>query len=103
MFGVPTEEEFVNDAAATRAHGTGAGWTLFAVLAGLAGFVAWAALLQIEEVTRGLGRVVPTSDVQIVQSLEGGIAAGIAVREGDRVRAGDVLVRIDDTTADAER
>ena len=103
MFGAPLEEDFVNDATATRAGGASAAWLLVAVMGGIAAFLAWAAMSEIEEVTRGEGRVVPSTDVQVVQSLEGGIVSQIAVTEGDLVTAGDVLVRIDDTGAAAER
>ncbi|MFB9149374.1 HlyD family type I secretion periplasmic adaptor subunit [Roseovarius ramblicola] len=105
MFGPRTEEDFVNDATADRPRGRGRGpWLLLLLIAGgIAAFVAWAALYRIEEVTRGTGRVVPTSQIQVVQSLEGGIVAEIGVREGDVVRKGDVLMRIDDTSAGAER
>jgi adhesin transport system membrane fusion protein len=58
---------------------------------------------EIEEVTRGMGRVVPSTELQVVQSLEGGIVAGLEVFEGQMVEAGDILVRIDDTRAGAER
>jgi membrane fusion protein, adhesin transport system len=55
----------------------------------------------LDEVTRGEGRIVPSSREQVIQSLEGGILAELAVREGDVVDAGDVLLRIDDTRSGA--
>ena len=71
-------------------------------LAGLVfAFIAWAAFAVIEEVTRGEGRIIPASKIQIVQNLEGGIIEELNVREGDRVAAGDVLLRIDPTQADS--
>jgi len=76
---------------------------LLVIAGGLAAFLAWAALYEIEEVTSGTGRVVPSRQIQVVQSLEGGIVSAIAVREGDPVQEGDVLMRIDDTSAGAER
>ncbi|WP_159980532.1 MULTISPECIES: HlyD family efflux transporter periplasmic adaptor subunit [unclassified Novosphingobium] len=70
---------------------------LWAVLACIAVAVAWAALARIDEVTRGEGRVVPVSRMQKIQSLEGGILGDLLVREGDLVRRGQPLVRLDRT------
>lgn len=103
MFGPPVDEEFVNTPSSRPPQGSGRGGkTLLAVLvAGIAGFLVWAATYEVEEVTRGLGQVVPSSQIQVVQSLEGGIVSDIAVREGDLIEAGAELIRIDDTTAGA--
>ena len=57
----------------------------------------WAAVAQVDEVTRGEGRVIPTSQLQIVQAVDGGVVENLPVREGDVVYAGDVLLRIDPT------
>ncbi|WGF87327.1 HlyD family type I secretion periplasmic adaptor subunit [Marinivivus vitaminiproducens] len=62
-------------------------------------FVAWAAVARLDEVTRGDGRVVPSRQVQVVQNQEGGIVTELAVREGDMVEAGQVLLRLDNVTA----
>jgi len=59
--------------------------------------VIWAAFAQIDEVTKGEGRVIPSSQLQILQSLDGGVVEDILVKEGDVVQAGQVLVRIDPT------
>ncbi|MGR3435769.1 MAG: HlyD family type I secretion periplasmic adaptor subunit [Shimia sp.] len=74
---------------------------LLAVVAVLGAVLAWAWLARIDEVVRAPGRVVPAAQIQVVQSLEGGIVAAIAVREGQAVAAGDLLVEIDDTGAGA--
>ncbi len=60
-------------------------------------FIFWANYAELEEVTRGQGRVIPSSKKQIVQSLEGGIVKSLLVREGDRVKKGQTLLVIDDT------
>ncbi|WP_445004092.1 HlyD family type I secretion periplasmic adaptor subunit [Halomonas mongoliensis] len=60
-------------------------------------FIAWAAWAEIDEVTRGEGRVVPLTRMQTIQSLEGGILAELLVRRGERVEAGQPLLRLDDT------
>ncbi len=59
--------------------------------------LVWASVAQIDEVTRGEARVVPTSQVQIVQSVDGGVVELLAVKEGDVVNAGQLLLRIDAT------
>ena len=68
-------------------------------LAGLALLLLliWAAFAPIDEVTRGQARVVPTSQVQIVQSVDGGVVEEILVHEGQIVEAGQLLVRVDPT------
>lgn len=57
----------------------------------------WAYFGRLDEVTVGSGKVVPSSREQVVQSLEGGILDEIRVREGDEVRTGQVLARLDKT------
>ncbi|MEL7524179.1 MAG: HlyD family type I secretion periplasmic adaptor subunit [Pseudomonadota bacterium] len=93
------DETFANDVREALARRTNAGiWgLLFAVLLLLGAFVAWAYFAEIEEVTTGDGRVIPSSQLQVVESLEGGLVAEIFVKEGDVVDAGEPLVRIDDT------
>jgi membrane fusion protein, adhesin transport system len=59
----------------------------------------WASVSNLEEVTRGNARIVPTSREQLVQSLEGGIVAELLVKEGQSVEKGQALVRIDATKA----
>jgi len=58
--------------------------------------VVWAALFKIEEVTKGVGKVIPVSREQVIQSLDPGVLADMHVREGDHVTKGQVLLRIDD-------
>ena len=57
----------------------------------------WASVGHIDEVVRGQGKVVPSRQVQVVQSLDGGIVEEILVRPGERVEMGQVLLRIDPT------
>jgi adhesin transport system membrane fusion protein len=59
--------------------------------------IIWAAIAKIDEVTRGEGRVIPSSQLQIIQSVDGGVVEEIRVHEGQTVNAGDVLLRIDPT------
>ncbi|MEE9332136.1 MAG: HlyD family type I secretion periplasmic adaptor subunit [Methylophilaceae bacterium] len=61
--------------------------------------VAWAGFTKIDEITRGEGRVIPSQQVQIVQSYDGGIVSELLVHEGETVIKGQPLVRIDQTRA----
>jgi adhesin transport system membrane fusion protein len=62
-------------------------------------FFAWASWATLDEVTRGEGRVIPSTQVQVVQNQEGGIVSQLLVREGQIVEAGQVLLRIDNVRA----
>lgn len=72
---------------------------LFIVAAFFILFFAWASWAELEEVTRGDGKVIPSSQVQVVQNLEGGIVAEITVHEGAIVDRGQVLLRIENVRA----
>lgn len=100
MFGNSTDDEFANDiaAGATAARGASYWPLLLALLAGIIAFVVWAWQAEIEEITSGQGRVIPSGSVQIVQTLEGGIVSEISVSEGQIVEKGQALVKIDDTS-----
>ncbi len=65
-------------------------------------FVIWASFTQLDRSVRGQGRVVPSSRLQVVSNLEGGIISEILVRSGQDVRAGAPLVRLDPTLSTAE-
>jgi membrane fusion protein, adhesin transport system len=68
-------------------------WAMLLVLV----LIIWAAFAKIDEVTRGDAKVIPSSQLQIVQSVDGGVVEEIKVHEGQTVNAGDVLLRIDPT------
>ncbi len=65
----------------------------------LAVFIAWTHYAILDEVTRGMGQVIPSQRVQIIQNLEGGILEEIMVRESQIVEKGDILVRISNEVA----
>tara|TARA_B100001250_G_scaffold228779_1_gene196390 strand:+ start:13573 stop:14541 length:969 start_codon:yes stop_codon:yes gene_type:complete len=60
-------------------------------------FFIWASNAELEEVTRGQGKVIASSKLQVIQNLEGGIIQDIIVKTGQKVRKGDLLVKFDDT------
>ncbi|MCO7568764.1 HlyD family type I secretion periplasmic adaptor subunit [Pseudomonas chlororaphis] len=59
--------------------------------------LVWAKLAVLQEVTMGEGKAIPSSKVQVIQNLEGGIVTEIFVREGQMVDKGQTLLRLDDT------
>ncbi|WP_342622923.1 HlyD family type I secretion periplasmic adaptor subunit [Pseudomonas alkylphenolica] len=59
--------------------------------------LTWAWFAVLDEVTMGEGKAIPSSKVQVIQNLEGGIVTEIFVREGQMVNKGDTLLRLDDT------
>ncbi len=65
-------------------------------------FVVWAAWAELDEVTRGDGKVIPSRQIQVIQNLEGGILADLFVREGQIVDEGQVLLRIDNVRAESD-
>jgi membrane fusion protein, adhesin transport system len=70
---------------------------LWVIAAFIVIMLAWASLAIVDEFTRGEGKIVPSSDLQIVQNLEGGILADLMVSVGDIVNRGQPLLQIDDT------
>jgi adhesin transport system membrane fusion protein len=59
------------------------------------GFVTWANFALIDEIARGSGEIIPSGENQIVQNLEGGIVEEILVYEGEEVKKGQILLKID--------
>ncbi|MBX7513694.1 HlyD family type I secretion periplasmic adaptor subunit [Qipengyuania sp. GH38] len=68
---------------------------------GIALLFAWAAFAQVDQITRGTGKVIPSSKAQLVQPAEPAVVAEILVRNGQSVKKGDLLVRLDDTQSSA--
>ncbi|EGA71704.1 HlyD family secretion protein [Vibrio sinaloensis DSM 21326] len=95
----PTELDYVDDKTAALLLNTPNSarimlWimVIFFILAGV-----WASWAQIDKVTVGQGKVVPSSQIQVVQNLEGGLIKDILVQEGQKVEKGQQLLLIDDT------
>lgn len=72
---------------------------LYSVGAVLGVLLLWAAITRVDEVTQGEGKVIPSKQVQVVQSFDGGIISELLVTVGQLVKIGDPLVRIDETRA----
>lgn len=70
---------------------------LIAIIALLTSGAVWAHFAVLDEVKRGAGRVIPSRQMQVVQSLEGGIIKKILVQEGDTVQEGQPVVQLDNT------
>ncbi|WP_417614684.1 HlyD family type I secretion periplasmic adaptor subunit [Oceanisphaera sp.] len=91
--------DYTNDTAAavllnTPRAGKALLWTML-VFVGVA--LGWAYFAELEEVTSGMGKVIPSSQIQVVSNLEGGIVRELYVREGQQVEKGQALLLIDDT------
>ena len=76
--------------------------TLFSLLILVATLVAWSVVAQLDIVATAPGKLVPLSQVKVIQAPEPGVVSAILVNEGDRVRAQQVLMRLDATLAAAE-
>jgi adhesin transport system membrane fusion protein len=81
--------------AATRAF-------LWLSVALVVGFLAWAAIGRLDIVAVAVGEVIPSTQLKSIQHLEGGIVQAIRVREGEKVRAGQPLVELEQTQSDAD-
>ena len=95
--GAVTDVDLINDLRETilvqSPRGGSAIIWLTLVLMGL--LLYWASISEVEEVTRGNGKVIPSSQIQVIQNLEGGILAETYVHEGDIVQKGQLLMRLD--------
>jgi adhesin transport system membrane fusion protein len=91
----PTELDFMTETSAATLEEPGilSHGILWGTFICLVIVILWANVAEIDEVARAEGRVIPSSDIQIIQNLEGGIMA----KAGESVTAGQTLVRMDDT------
>ena len=80
---------------------SGAKRLIVTAAAGIAILFAWAAFAQVDQITRGIGKVIPSSKAQLVQPSEAAVVSEILVRNGQSVKKGDLLVRLDDTQSSA--
>lgn len=75
---------------------------LLAIIAFFGIAIFWASITEIEEVTRGSGRIVPSSNVQVVQSAETGVLTELRIREGELVEKGALLMELDRTMVSSQ-
>lgn len=75
---------------------------LWGIVAFVLLFFVWAAFAELDRTVRGLGRVIPSSQLQTISNLEGGVIEQIFVRSGQRVRQGDPLLLLDPTLTGSE-
>src|SRR5215212_9106226 len=81
---------------------TGSRLIIVATAIGFALFLLWAMLAQVDEVTSGQGKVIPSSKSQLIQAAEPAIIKELMVRSGQRVQRGQLLARLDDTQSASE-
>ncbi|SNB59114.1 membrane fusion protein, adhesin transport system [Marinobacter sp. es.042] len=74
-------------------------WTIFLAFVAL---LVWAGFATIDEVARGDGKVIPSSQLQVVQSLDGGVVEMLSVQEGELVKKGQLLVSVESTRFDSD-
>lgn len=63
--------------------------------------LGWASFFELDEITRGQGKVIPSSREQVIQSLDSGVMSELYVREGSVVEKDQILLRIDDARSGA--
>ncbi|QKG72226.1 HlyD family type I secretion periplasmic adaptor subunit [Erythrobacter mangrovi] len=74
---------------------------LWVLLAFVVLFLLWASLTSVDRTVRGMGRIVPSSKLQVVSNLEGGVVEQIYVKAGDTVKRGQILVRLSPTISNS--
>lgn len=69
-------------------------WSILLVVIWL---IVWASYAELDKIVRGEGKVVPSSQIQVIQNLEGGIIEELYFQSGDKVKKGDILLKLDNT------
>ena len=80
----------------------GSRWVLGAVFVSLVLFFAWANFSEIDQITRAPGSVIPSSNVQIIQSKDGGVLERLPISVGEIVDQGQIVAQFDKTNAEAD-
>ena len=71
--------------------------TLYIIVVTFVCLLLWAGFAKVDEITRGEGKVIPSQQMQVIQSVDGGVVEKVYVQEGEHVKKGDLLIRIDPT------
>lgn len=92
------DKDYVSDIHAVNLYGVPVYTHLILLLsfAFIAIALTWANFATLDEVTRGSGKIIPSSHIQVIQNLEGGILSKILIQEGDLVEKGQELLQLDD-------
>lgn len=80
----------------------GSRWVLWAVFVSLVSFFSWANFSEIDQITRAPGSVIPSSNVQIIQSKDGGVLEKLPISVGEIVDQGQIVAQFDKTNAEAD-
>lgn len=72
---------------------------LIGIVAFFVAFIVWANFASLDEITRGDGKIIPSSQVQVIQNLEGGIIEEFLVKEGEEVAANQIILRLSNIDA----
>ncbi len=75
---------------------------LMTIVLCLISFILWASFASLDEVTRGFGKIIPSSELQEIASLEAGIVEEFFVTKGERVKKGQLLIRLRDIAASSD-
>lgn len=96
---LPEDMEYISDTNVAVLIKTPRGGRLliYTMILALFSGIVWANYARLDEITRGIGTVIPSSRLQVVQNLEGGILEKIFIREGEQVQSGQPLMQLDDT------
>jgi adhesin transport system membrane fusion protein len=80
----------------------GSRWVLWAVFVSLVSFFSWANFSEIDQITRAPGSVIPSSNVQLIQSKDGGVLEKLPISVGEIVDQGQIVAQFDKTNAEAD-
>lgn len=101
-----TEEdmEFVSSASEARllSAPSGASFLIAILFLFMLASITWSIVMKVDEVAKTQGKVIPSRQIQIIQTLEGGIVKEIKVVEGQTVTKGEILLIIDDVYAKSD-
>ena len=102
MFWFSTSSKSGSDASELDAELSRSRLILWLTATILAVFFSWAYFFEITQVSRAPGAIMPSSNVQIVQSQDGGVIRAIKVSAGDLVQRGETMIELDDTSVKAD-
>lgn len=80
----------------------GSRWVLWATFVALVSFFSWANYSEIDQITRAPGSVIPSSNVQLIQSKDGGVLEKLPVGAGEIVEQGQIIAQFETTNAEAD-